>query len=163
MVLRFRAANRQPTHRCLGQRPYDPATKTFGPYQWIDYQTVQRRRKNFGIGIVELHKQEGVMEEKYGVGLWCQNRPEWQITGEGYGALSKGLCSLTARLGMHVTSTLYGFFIRYSWTFSHRIYHQTCFISLYRHLPSPYPGPLKIEASITHLENYHLPGRPRRR
>ncbi|KAA6409794.1 MAG: AMP-binding enzyme [Lasallia pustulata] len=73
-------ANRQPTHRCLGQRPYDPATKTFGPYQWMDYQTVQRRRKNFGIGIVELHKQEGVTEEKYGVGLWCQNRPEWQIT-----------------------------------------------------------------------------------
>ncbi|MCJ1303840.1 hypothetical protein MMC08_006651, partial [Hypocenomyce scalaris] len=73
-------ANRQPTSRCLGQRPYDPATTTFGPYQWQDYQTVQRRRKNLGIGIVELHKQKGNTEEKYGVGLWCQNRPEWQIT-----------------------------------------------------------------------------------
>ena len=52
----------------------------------MDYQTVQRRRKNFGIGIVELHKQEGVTEEKYGVGLWCQNRPEWQITGKAHTA-----------------------------------------------------------------------------
>ncbi|KAI9787351.1 MAG: hypothetical protein M1816_007637 [Peltula sp. TS41687] len=73
-------ANRQPSHRCLGYRPYDPATKSFGPYQWLDYQTVQRRRAEFGAGLVRLHKSVGVSEEKYGVGLWCQNRPEWQLT-----------------------------------------------------------------------------------
>lgn len=22
------------------------------------------------------------MDEKYGVGLWCQNRPEWQLIGD---------------------------------------------------------------------------------
>ena len=47
----------------------------------MDYQTVQKRRADFGVGLVELHKQAGVSEKKYGIGLWCQNRPEWQITG----------------------------------------------------------------------------------
>ena len=67
---------------CLGYRPYDSVTKTFGPYQWLDYGTVQRRRSYYGAGIAELHKRIGVTEEKYGVGLWCQNRVEWQLTGE---------------------------------------------------------------------------------
>ncbi|CRG86719.1 long-chain acyl-CoA synthetase [Talaromyces islandicus] len=73
-------ANRIPKARCLGQRPYDPVTKTFGAYQWMDYQTVQKRRANFGVGLVELHNKHGCGGQKYGVGLWCQNRPEWQIT-----------------------------------------------------------------------------------
>ncbi|EEA22934.1 medium-chain fatty acid-CoA ligase faa2 [Talaromyces marneffei ATCC 18224] len=73
-------ANRLPKSRCLGRRPYDATTKSFGPYQWIDYQTVQRRRANLGVGLVELHKKHGHPGGKHGVGLWCQNRPEWQIT-----------------------------------------------------------------------------------
>ena len=75
-------ANRQPTRRCLGYRPYDPVTKTFGQYQWMDYGTVQKRRANFGVGIVEVNRLAGVTEQKYGIGLWCPNRPEWQITGK---------------------------------------------------------------------------------
>ncbi|KAF1966407.1 long-chain-fatty-acid-CoA ligase 1 [Bimuria novae-zelandiae CBS 107.79] len=74
------AAVRYPKNRCLGHRPYDPVTKTFGAYVWQDYETVHRRRKNFGTGLVHLHKQAGVTEQSYGIGLWCQNRPEWQIT-----------------------------------------------------------------------------------
>ncbi|KAI4156419.1 MAG: hypothetical protein LQ341_000010 [Variospora aurantia] len=73
------AAARVPTSKCLGYRPYDPATKTFGQYEWLDYTTVQRRRANLGVGLVEINKQAGVVEQKYGVGLWCQNRPEWQL------------------------------------------------------------------------------------
>ncbi|KAL8918939.1 MAG: hypothetical protein Q9208_007049 [Pyrenodesmia sp. 3 TL-2023] len=46
----------------------------------MDYSTVQRRRANLGVGIIEINKQAGVGEQKYGVGLWCQNRPEWQLT-----------------------------------------------------------------------------------
>lgn len=76
------SAKRVPTNRCLGHRPYDPVTKTFGQYVWQDYQTVQRRRANFGVGLVQLHKEAGVTEKTYGVGLYCNNRPEWQITGE---------------------------------------------------------------------------------
>lgn len=69
-----------PRNQCLGQRPYDSAKKAWGPYEWEDYGTVQKRRADFGVGLVELHKRAGVTEEKYGIGLWCQNRPEWQIT-----------------------------------------------------------------------------------
>ena len=47
----------------------------------MDYGTVQNRRANLGVGIVEVNKRAGVVEQKYGVGLWCQNRPEWQLTG----------------------------------------------------------------------------------
>ncbi|KAL1848043.1 medium-chain fatty acid-CoA ligase faa2 [Paecilomyces lecythidis] len=73
-------ANRYPKKDCLGWRSYNPATKTFGAYQWISYQTVQRRRANFGSGLVEVHERHGCPGGKHGVGLWCQNRPEWQIT-----------------------------------------------------------------------------------
>lgn len=66
----------------MGWRPYNPATKSFGQYQWIDYQTVQKRRADLGAGLVELHNKHGCGRPgSYGVGLWCQNRPEWQITG----------------------------------------------------------------------------------
>jgi long-chain acyl-CoA synthetase len=71
---------RHPRNKCLGHRPYDPVTKKFGAYVWEDYETIAKRRKNFGAGLVHLHKQAGVTGQKYGVGLWCQNRPEWQIT-----------------------------------------------------------------------------------
>ena len=47
----------------------------------MSYGTVQERRANLGVGIVEANRQVGISERKYGVGLWCQNRPEWQLTG----------------------------------------------------------------------------------
>lgn len=71
-----------PNKKCLGWRPWNAVTKTYEPkYVWIPYKEVAERRKNFGAGIVALHKSIGFTEEKYGVGLWAQNRPEWQITG----------------------------------------------------------------------------------
>ncbi|KAH3292456.1 hypothetical protein KXW74_002343 [Aspergillus fumigatus] len=74
-------ANRAPKAHCLGWRPYDPVTKTYGPYQWMDYETVRKRRAAFGAGLVELHNKHGCGRSgSYGIGLWCQNRPEWQIT-----------------------------------------------------------------------------------
>ena len=73
-------AQRIPNAPSLGYRPYDPEKKAFGPYEWLAYSTVQRRRADFGVGLVELHRREGVEDETYGIGLWCQNRPEWQIT-----------------------------------------------------------------------------------
>ena len=75
-------ANRVPGARCLGHRNYDATTKTFGPYVWQTYEQVQDRRRNFGIGITQLHQQLGISGQQYGVGLWCQNRPEWQIVGK---------------------------------------------------------------------------------
>ncbi|KAF2811883.1 long-chain-fatty-acid-CoA ligase/ protein binding protein [Mytilinidion resinicola] len=86
-------ANRIPKQRCLGHRPWDPVTKTFGAYQWEDYQTTQRRRANFGAGLVDLHEKHGVTGSKYPVGLWCQNRPEWQITD--LACMSQGLFTVS--------------------------------------------------------------------
>lgn len=72
-------ASRVPGARCLGHRPYMPATKSWGPYLWQTYEQVQKRRRHLGVGLVLLHEQLGITGKQYGVGLWCQNRPEWQI------------------------------------------------------------------------------------
>ncbi|KAF2261687.1 long-chain-fatty-acid-CoA ligase 1 [Lojkania enalia] len=82
-----------PKNKCLGHRPYDPTTQTFGPYQYVDYETVALRRKNFGAGLVHLHRRVGVHGKNYGVGLWCQNRPEWQITD--LACMSQGLFTIS--------------------------------------------------------------------
>ena len=74
-------ANRQPSGKCLGSRPYNSVTKSFGKYEFMDYATVQKRRANLGVGIKHVVKDVGVRDQTYGIGLWCQNRPEWQITG----------------------------------------------------------------------------------
>ncbi|KAI5367906.1 Putative AMP-dependent synthetase/ligase, AMP-binding, ANL domain-containing protein [Septoria linicola] len=74
------SAKRVPNNKCLGFRPYDSTKQTWGPYVWQTYAQIQERRKNFGVGLVALHEQVGVNGRQYGVGLWCQNRPEWQIT-----------------------------------------------------------------------------------
>ncbi|RPA81271.1 acetyl-CoA synthetase-like protein [Ascobolus immersus RN42] len=67
-------------NKCLGWRPRDPKTGTFGPYQWLTYGDVQTRRINFGAGLAGLYEKFGVTGKDHGVGLWSQNRPEWQIT-----------------------------------------------------------------------------------
>ncbi|KIW30055.1 uncharacterized protein PV07_05832 [Cladophialophora immunda] len=74
------AAQRFPHAPCLGYRPYDSSKQAYGPYEWLDYETVRKRRSDFGAGLVELHAREGIQGANYGVGLWCQNRPEWQLT-----------------------------------------------------------------------------------
>ena len=83
-------AKRYPKNNCLGERSYDAANKTWGPYSWQTYAQVAERRRNFGAGIRELHEKAGATGANFGVGLWCQNRPEWQITGNLYrGILAK--------------------------------------------------------------------------
>ncbi|EME47202.1 hypothetical protein DOTSEDRAFT_69225 [Dothistroma septosporum NZE10] len=74
------SAKRVPNNKCLGHRPYDPKTKAWGNYVWETYGQIQKRRANFGVGLVAVHEQAGVHGRQYGVGIWCQNRPEWQIT-----------------------------------------------------------------------------------
>lgn len=73
-------AQRYATQRMLGWRERDPETNTWSPYIWMDYKTVHERRKNFGAGLRYVHEQHGFHEDKYGIGLWSPNRPEWQIT-----------------------------------------------------------------------------------
>lgn len=87
------AAVRHARNKCLGHRPYDAINKKFGEYVWEDYETIAKRRKNFGAGLVHLHKEAGITGSKYGVGLWCQNRPEWQITD--LACMSQGLFTVS--------------------------------------------------------------------
>ncbi|KUJ09196.1 long-chain-fatty-acid-CoA ligase/ protein binding protein [Mollisia scopiformis] len=94
---------KRPNARCLGSRPWDPVAKTFGKYEWMTYAELASRRKNFGAGVVELHKKAGVTEEKYGVGLWCQNRPEWQISDLGCMSQSLFTVSIYDTLGPDTT------------------------------------------------------------
>lgn len=76
------AAQRVVNNNCMGVRKWLPETKTWdNKFTWITYGEVAERRKNFGAGLVELHKRINHPQDKYGIGLWCQNRPEWQITG----------------------------------------------------------------------------------
>ncbi|EPE30902.1 Acetyl-CoA synthetase-like protein [Glarea lozoyensis ATCC 20868] len=77
------SVKRKPNARCLGTRTYNPTTKEFGTYEWLTYAQTAERRKNFGAGLVEIHKKLGVTEEKYGVGLWylgCQSQSLFSVS-----------------------------------------------------------------------------------
>lgn len=76
------AVKKRPSKRFLGTRHWNAATQSWqDQYEWETYGEVAERRKNLGAGIVEIHKAVGHGADKYGVGLWSQNRAEWQITG----------------------------------------------------------------------------------
>jgi len=98
------SVKKRPNARCLGSRAYSPVTKDFGKYEWVTYGEVATRRKNFGVGLVELHRRAGVTESRqYGVGLWCQNRPEWQISDLGCMSQSLFTVSIYDTLGPETT------------------------------------------------------------
>ncbi len=96
-------AKKNPNKNCLGERSWDGAKQTWGQYTWQSYAQVAERRRNFGVGIVELHKQIGITGAQYGVGLWCQNRPEWQITDLGCMSQSLFTVSIYDTLGPETT------------------------------------------------------------
>lgn len=90
----FEAALRNgPNKPFLGARPYNSTKKTWGPYEWQDYETVAKRRKALGAGIAELLAREGLSGKQRGIGLWCQNRPEWTITD--LACMSQGLFTVS--------------------------------------------------------------------
>ncbi|KAI9170968.1 Long chain acyl-CoA synthetase [Paramyrothecium foliicola] len=75
------AAKKWPNKPCLGARTWNPATRSHHErYDWLTYAQVRERKNNFGAGIVELHRAINYPKETYGVGIWSQNRIEWQIT-----------------------------------------------------------------------------------
>lgn len=63
-------SKKRPNAKCLGSRAWDPATKTWGNFEWISYGDVAVRRRNFGVGIRELNIQAGQTESIFGVGLY---------------------------------------------------------------------------------------------
>ncbi|KAI9674326.1 MAG: hypothetical protein M1829_003727 [Trizodia sp. TS-e1964] len=145
-------AKRLPNNRALGHRTYDPITKKFSAtYEWMDYQTLQKRRRDFGCGIVELHQKAGVTAEKYGVGLWCQNRPEWQLTDLACMSQSLFTVSLYDTLGPDATEFI--------------INHATlsCVVSSLAHIGSllklkPRLPSLKLIICLDEIDIEQLPG-----
>ncbi|KAK8077482.1 AMP-binding enzyme [Apiospora saccharicola] len=94
------SAKRFPGNRCLGTRPWNPATRVWeNKYVWQTYEEVAERCKNFGSGILDLHRKAGITADKFGVGLWCQNRAEWQITDVALSGQSLYTVSLYETLG----------------------------------------------------------------
>ncbi|KAI3555101.1 AMP-binding enzyme [Colletotrichum abscissum] len=63
----------------LGRRPYDLVQQCHLPWEWLSFKTVQQRRNNIGKGLVEIHERVGKGGTQFGIGLWCENRPEWPI------------------------------------------------------------------------------------
>lgn len=55
-----RGLSKSAEQKCLGHRPYDPVTKTWGAYTWQTYEQVAKRRDAIGSGIVKLHENVGI-------------------------------------------------------------------------------------------------------
>ena len=49
-----RTAKNTPKSDCMGHREYDRVTKTWGPYVWQSFETIQQRRNKFGSGLINL-------------------------------------------------------------------------------------------------------------
>ncbi|KAI9655219.1 MAG: hypothetical protein M1831_004929 [Alyxoria varia] len=140
-----------PKTPCLGWRPYDPTSKTFGNYEWIDYQTVAKRREALGKGLIELHEQAGVTGAQYGIGIWCQNRPEWQLTD--LAAMSQNLytVSIYDTLGPDTTE----YIINHS--------NLACVVTSLNHIPAllklkPRCPSLKLIVCLDPIDAGELPG-----
>ncbi|KAF8938292.1 hypothetical protein BGZ58_001220 [Dissophora ornata] len=86
-----------PNSPALGRRVYDPVTKTFGGYVWETYTEVSDRITRFGSGLIKIHQDAhglASIAQKFPVGLWAINRPEWTIASEAcsaYNLVSVGL------------------------------------------------------------------------
>ncbi|KAG9326244.1 hypothetical protein KVV02_000959 [Mortierella alpina] len=87
----------RPNGPALGSRIYDPVTDTFGTYVWQTYAQVNDRITRFGSGLVKIHQDAhglATVGQKWSLGIWAINRPEWTIASEAcsaYNLVSVGL------------------------------------------------------------------------
>lgn len=152
----FEAASKKyPDNKCLGWREQDKKTRKWGPYQWMDYKTVQQRRLDLGAGIVQVHEELGLGLGKFPVGLWAQNRPEWQITD--LACMSQSLFSVSIYDTLGPDTAVY--------IINHA--ELTCVVASLQHIPTllsiaPQCPGLKMIISMDALENGDLPGHSKR-
>ncbi|KAI9203595.1 uncharacterized protein BJ171DRAFT_137214 [Polychytrium aggregatum] len=85
-IFEYRLRRIDKSKRFLGKRspgPVDPATgkPTWSDYTWESFETVSQRRLNFGYGLRKLWADviKGDDNEKWTLGLYAHNRPEWVI------------------------------------------------------------------------------------
>ncbi|KID60144.1 AMP-dependent synthetase/ligase, partial [Metarhizium hybridum] len=150
------SAQRVPNNNCMGVRKWFPETQSWdNKYSWVSYSNVAERRKNFGAGLVELHHRINHPQDKYGIGLWCQNRPEWQITD--LACMSQGLfaVSIYETLGPDATE----YIINHA--------ELACVVCSLPHIPTllrlaPRLPRLKLIISLDQLENGEMEGYSKR-
>ncbi|KAJ3353426.1 hypothetical protein GGF32_003096 [Allomyces javanicus] len=80
----WRSARAHATRPCLGHRTLirTAPTRAWSPYQWQTYAAVADRITNFGSGLVRLHEQlvsPSAEAEKWHLGIYAINRPEWTM------------------------------------------------------------------------------------
>jgi len=86
-----------PNGPALGRRVYNPATGTFGGYEWQTYVEVNARITRFGSGLLKIYQDAHslpAVTQRWSVGIWAINRPEWTIASEAcsaYNLVSVGL------------------------------------------------------------------------
>ncbi|KAI0882427.1 acetyl-CoA synthetase-like protein [Annulohypoxylon maeteangense] len=132
------AVKRFPDNKCLGTRSWNPTTKSWeNHFNWQTYAEVATRSKNFGSGIYELHRRIGIPAgSSHGVGIWSQNRAEWQITDLGLTSQSLFSVSLYETLGPDASE----YIIRHS--------ELSCVVSSLPHIPTL----LALAPRIPHLK-----------
>ncbi|QPG97472.1 hypothetical protein C2857_006376 [Epichloe festucae Fl1] len=146
------SARKRPNKKCLGSRKWNPTTKTWGDsFEWMTYGEVAERMNNFGAGLVEIHKRIGYPHEKHGVGVWSQNRPEWQIADLGASSQALYSVSLYETLGPDATEYIINHAELPSVVCS--LPHIPKLIKLAPRVPT-----LKIVVSMDPLDSGELPG-----
>lgn len=85
---------KSPNKPCLGHRPWDPATGDFKrEFSWLTYAEVEELRTAVGSGLCQLVEGgklgDGVGISHWNVGIWCQNRPEFQVVEQSCHAYSR--------------------------------------------------------------------------
>ncbi|KAF9111908.1 hypothetical protein BGX27_004254 [Mortierella sp. AM989] len=91
-----------PDKPMLGSRSYDPVTKKFGDYVWLTYTEVSDRITRFGSGLIKVHQdafQLAEVTQRWTVGIWGINRPEWSIASEACSAYNLTTVGLYDTLG----------------------------------------------------------------
>ncbi|KAJ3049765.1 hypothetical protein HDU99_008832 [Rhizoclosmatium hyalinum] len=92
-----------PKGHCLGHRPvyYDYETKSMQAkdYVWQSYEQVEVRIKNFAWGLQKLVKDFGQTGDKFHIGIYAVNSPEYVITDYACHRFSNTLVALYDTLG----------------------------------------------------------------
>ncbi|KAI6381040.1 hypothetical protein MCOR25_001341 [Pyricularia grisea] len=141
------SAKRNANKKFLGWRAWNAEKRAHDPkYTYMTYAEGAARRKNIGAGIVELHKRIGVTTDKYGVGLWAPNCPQWQLFDLGCISQSLWSVSLYETLGPETSE----YIINHS--------ELVCVASSLPHIPqliklAPRTPGLKMIISLDPLEN----------
>ncbi|KIL00658.1 hypothetical protein PAXRUDRAFT_821456 [Paxillus rubicundulus Ve08.2h10] len=93
--------NMSPDARLLGHRPVvSTEPLKFGPYTWQTYREVDLRRRRIGSALHSLFQRGHIKADGLEtVGIWSQNRPEWQLVEFALHAYGKVGVSLYDTLG----------------------------------------------------------------